>query len=269
MRCIGRTKTTNFLRRCGQPTRFLFCWQHIWQPVIGLVGVLAIGANIAQIRSCFPGVPPAPHIRVFLSGPYPYHGKPKSVFELSGGGRTLLFVSIPRLSVPVDRLVFGTFIVRPINLGSRSMSDARLTTVFSKDLWDKAFELVDRYSTLSIGGKYDAGADIQQDDEGKWFVTRTFPRLDPMTGAPLPVSFLLEISGSSPKGAVSKEVTGELEIKFTAPDSVPLSHVLDIRGILRGIPRIESSYRILSPLTALPRHSCGSCKYLRPRRASG
>jgi hypothetical protein len=181
-------------------------------------------------------LPEKPHgapIRVFLSGTYSANEKPKSDFELAAGGQTLLFVSIPRLVVPVDRLVFGTFFVRPINLGSHSMTDAKLTTAYSDDLWAPVLEIGDQGSLVSIRGPYDSKADIQHVGD-RWFVTRALPRLDPMTAAPLPVSFLLEMHRASPTGEVNKEEAGKLEITFSGPDSVPLRHTIDIRCIAAG-----------------------------------
>lgn len=194
---------------------------------------MAIAANLAQftgfsVRNVL-GPKRAP-IKVFLSGVYSSNEKPKSDFELMGGAQTLVFVSIPRLAAPVNRLVFGTVLVRSVNVGARSMSDAQLTTVYSKDLWDPSLDIVDRGSIASIRGAYDTHADIQHIYD-RWFVTRTLPRLDPMTAAPVPVSFLLQIHGSSPEGPHNKDTPGKLEIIVSGPDLVPLRQVLDVRPV--------------------------------------
>lgn len=140
MDCLGRTKTSNFRQRCGRPARFLFCWQHIWQPLVVVGALVAFGAGLAElsgfsVRDLVIGTPkpPAPDVRVFFSEFY--SGKPKSDMELGRGQRTLLFVWIPRLAKPIDRLVLGSALVRPVNVGSRSMSGAQLTIIYSKELW--------------------------------------------------------------------------------------------------------------------------------------
>lgn len=32
MKCLGLTKTSRYRKRCTNKTKFLFCWQHVWQP---------------------------------------------------------------------------------------------------------------------------------------------------------------------------------------------------------------------------------------------
>jgi hypothetical protein len=48
MKCIGRTKTSNFLCRCDRSTIFLFCWQHVWQPFILISALVVFGAGLAE-----------------------------------------------------------------------------------------------------------------------------------------------------------------------------------------------------------------------------
>jgi hypothetical protein len=190
--------------------------------------------------------PPAAQVRVFLSGFYT--SKPESDFELSQNGKTLLFVSTPR-AAPIDRAVFGTVFVRPINVGSRSLDGAEVITIYSKDLWNSSFEMVDRKAAMSIRGAYDSHLQVEQINN-RWFVTRNFPRIDPMTAAPLPVSFLLQMHGVSSEGGFDKEAAGQLEIIFSAPDLIPVRHVLDIRCIaaVSTDEFIESSRAVTSSL---------------------
>lgn len=48
MRCLGRTKESNWLKGCSRTTSFLFCWQHIWQPFIAIVALIVFGAAAAE-----------------------------------------------------------------------------------------------------------------------------------------------------------------------------------------------------------------------------
>ena len=49
MKCFGLTKTSNHLKFCKNKAKFLYCWQHVWQPFI-LIGVLiGFGASIAGL----------------------------------------------------------------------------------------------------------------------------------------------------------------------------------------------------------------------------
>lgn len=233
MKCLGRTKTSNFRHRCGQPARFLFCWQHIWQPFAALAVLVAFCGGLAELSGFSirdivgKGSPTAlaPDIKVYFSA-----CEPESDFELSRGGRTLLFVSIPRLTEPINRLVFGTAIVRPVNTGSRSMADAQLTTIFADRLWDPSLGILDRDSVTPISGAHEFDFRIQRVDRG-WIATRKLPRLDPMTGAPCPVSFLLQVHGVTPQGEMNANAEGEMKIMMFGPDWVGLNHVLDIRCI--------------------------------------
>ena len=49
MQCCGRTKTSNFRKRCTKNAKFLFCWQHIWQPFICIVFILSALATISEV----------------------------------------------------------------------------------------------------------------------------------------------------------------------------------------------------------------------------
>lgn len=49
MKCFGRTKTSNFRKRCTNGTVFLFCWQHIWQPFTAILTIILFLAAIAQL----------------------------------------------------------------------------------------------------------------------------------------------------------------------------------------------------------------------------
>lgn len=45
---MGRTKSSNWRGRCNRKTSFLFCWQHIWQPLAFFVAVVTFGASITE-----------------------------------------------------------------------------------------------------------------------------------------------------------------------------------------------------------------------------
>jgi hypothetical protein len=52
MRCVGRTKKSNFLKRCEVSVvsfPYIFCGQHIWQPFAVIVALIAVGAGVATI----------------------------------------------------------------------------------------------------------------------------------------------------------------------------------------------------------------------------
>ena len=49
MKCFGRTKTSNFRKRCTNGTVFLFCWQHIWQPFTAILTIILFLAAIAEL----------------------------------------------------------------------------------------------------------------------------------------------------------------------------------------------------------------------------
>lgn len=48
MKCLGRTKTSNFRKRCKNRTKFFFCWQHVWQPFTCIMAIIFIFANVAE-----------------------------------------------------------------------------------------------------------------------------------------------------------------------------------------------------------------------------
>lgn len=48
MQCLGRTKTSNFRRRCSNNTKFLFCWQHLFQPLTGLVALIIFFGALSE-----------------------------------------------------------------------------------------------------------------------------------------------------------------------------------------------------------------------------
>lgn len=48
MKCLGLTKPSNFRKRCKNSTRFLYCWQHVWQPVTSLVTIFLFFAAVSN-----------------------------------------------------------------------------------------------------------------------------------------------------------------------------------------------------------------------------
>jgi hypothetical protein len=197
-----------------------------WASIVSLI----IGILVYFFPPGWSSPTPAPEIKVFLSGFYGATEKPKSDFELARGKKTLLLVRIPRLREPANRFVLGTVIVRPVNLGTRSMSGAQLTTAFPDRLWHPSIGRLDRESISALSGNQRIESRVVHSD-GRWYEVRTLPRLDPMTGAPLPVSFVLQVSGVTPDKKVDEQTQGELEIRMFGPDWDGLSHVLDVRCI--------------------------------------
>ena len=49
MKCLGRTKTSKFRKRCTNKATFLFCWQHVWQPFTVIFTLFLIGAAVSAI----------------------------------------------------------------------------------------------------------------------------------------------------------------------------------------------------------------------------
>lgn len=237
MNCLGRTKTSNFLNRCSRSTRFLFCRQHVWQPVSAVVALVVVGAAVSEfsgfsLRDLIGNgsrAAPSSEIKIYFSAFYSA-GQPTTDFELRRGERTLLFVRIPRLKEPANRFVLGRAIVRPVNLGSRSMSGAELTTIFADALWHPSLGELDRDSVTPLFSAHEFNLDVRRVDS-RWLATRKLPRLDPMSGVPLPVSFLLEFHAVTPQGELSREASGEVEIKMIGADWIGVSHVIDIHCI--------------------------------------
>ncbi len=55
MRCLGRTKASNFYKRCNQQTLFLFCWQHAWQLLLVVVAAAVAVTILLLAISGFSG----------------------------------------------------------------------------------------------------------------------------------------------------------------------------------------------------------------------
>lgn len=49
MKCFGRTRSSNFRKRCSKQAGLLFCWQHTWQPLIAFTCLVTLGAGIAEL----------------------------------------------------------------------------------------------------------------------------------------------------------------------------------------------------------------------------
>lgn len=230
---MGRTKTSNFLQRCNKQTRLFFCWQHFWQPAALIALLIEFGAGLAQLSGFsirdFVGLgsqtTPTSDIKVYFSA-----REAKSDFELKRGGRTFLFVRIPLIREPVNRLVFGTAILRPVNTGSRSLSGIQLTTTFDDKLWNSRLNIFDRESFVSLVGVHEF-KDVISRVNDRWVASRTLPRLDPMTGIPYPISFLLQFHAATPEKDFNLDAEGKLEINMFGTDWIGLMHILEIRCI--------------------------------------
>ena len=55
MRCLGRTKVSNFYSRCNRQALFLFCWQHAWQLLLVVVAAAVAVAILLLAISEFSG----------------------------------------------------------------------------------------------------------------------------------------------------------------------------------------------------------------------
>jgi hypothetical protein len=221
----------------------------VWQPVAALTAIVVFGGALANftgfsMRDFGRKTTPGPAIKVYLAA-----CEPGSDFELSRGGRTLLFVCIPHLTTPVNRLVFGTAVVRAVNTGSASITNTQLTTIFSEPLWNPALGTLDKDSVTSLSGEQKLDFRYERVDD-RWVATRTLPRLDPMTGAPCPVSFLLQTHGATPEGEVNKAAEGEIDVRMFGPDWVGLKHIVEIRCIAADSAEefIASGQRLASAL---------------------
>ncbi len=74
MQCLGRTKASNFIKRCTKETKFLFCLQHVWQPFAVIVAVISLLAAISEftgfnLRNLFPKAPVKPDITCSMEYP--------------------------------------------------------------------------------------------------------------------------------------------------------------------------------------------------------
>ena len=225
-----RTNASNFTRRCTRDAGLLFCWQHVWQPLVALVAFIAFGGGVAELtgfsaRDLFGGGPPAPVVTVYFAAT-----EPRSDFLMTRGGRTLMFVSLPALQLPVNRLLFGTALIRPVNTGTRSMTGLELSTIFSQTLWHPSLGDLDKASVVLLTGSHDVALSVKRLGD-RCIATRALPRLDPMSGTPFPVSFLLEAHAATPSGSIGDTVEGQIDVRVTGPDWEGLGHVIDVRAV--------------------------------------
>jgi hypothetical protein len=84
MRCLGRTKASNFKKRCKKETSFLLCWQHAWQPFSLIAAAILIFAGISQVtgfnlRALFSKARPIPAITCTME--YPIKAEDDKVFR--------------------------------------------------------------------------------------------------------------------------------------------------------------------------------------------
>jgi len=84
MKCLGRTKASNFCKRCTRETSFLLCWQHAWQPFATIVAIVVFLAAIAEfsgysLRDMFSKAPPVPDIVCTME--YPIKAEEDKVFR--------------------------------------------------------------------------------------------------------------------------------------------------------------------------------------------
>jgi len=84
MQCLGRTKASNFRKRCSRETSFLLCWQHAWQPLAAVVAIVVFSAALAEftgfsLRDLFSKAPPIPDITCTME--YPIKAEDDKVFR--------------------------------------------------------------------------------------------------------------------------------------------------------------------------------------------
>lgn len=203
-------------------------WQHWTLPskhtAIGaFLGAIGLALTIGFYFFPRASEPDRPNVKVFFTA-----WNTKSDFELERGGRSLLFVSIPVLNEPVDRLVFASALLRPINMGTKSLRDLRVITMASDSLWNPYLGIGEKLAVSPLSGTDGFRAEVQRVDD-KWIATRRIPRLDPDGGAPCPLFFLLEIGASKHDGPKSYQAKGKMEIWVTGEDWSGVHHVIDIR----------------------------------------
>jgi len=84
MKCLGRTKASNFRKRCTRETSFLLCWQHAWQPFAAIVAIVVFLAALAEftgfsLRDMLSKAPPVPDITCTME--YPIKAEEDKVFR--------------------------------------------------------------------------------------------------------------------------------------------------------------------------------------------
>ncbi len=84
MKCLGRTKVSNFRKRCTRETSFLLCWQHAWQPLAAIVAIVLFFAALAEftgfsLRDFFKKSPLVPDITCTME--YPIKAEDDKVFR--------------------------------------------------------------------------------------------------------------------------------------------------------------------------------------------
>jgi hypothetical protein len=111
MQCLGRTKVSNFRKRCARETSFLLCWQHTWQPFSLIAVAILIFAGISQVtgfnlRDLFPKSTPIPDITCTME--YPIKAEDGNVFRDKDSPEIILSNNGPvaALSVSGDVNVF-------------------------------------------------------------------------------------------------------------------------------------------------------------------
>ena len=84
MQCLGRTKASNFRKRCTRETSFLLCRQHAWQPLAAIVAVVVFFAALSEftgfsLRDLYTKAPPIPDITCTME--YPIKAEDDKVFR--------------------------------------------------------------------------------------------------------------------------------------------------------------------------------------------
>ncbi len=231
MDCIGRTKQSNYRKRCTNKANLMFCWQHKFQLLILLVASLAAIASLAEVtgysaRDILWSAPEEIDLKVFFKG-----YDEKSDFTMDRGKKTLMIISIPDLRKHENRIITAQAFIRPVNYGSRSIREAQLTTIYPKNLWSSSYTSIEKESIGYVfSGKHDFKIDYKLVNN-KWVVSRALPRIDPLSGARYPISFTLELAGISHGSELGFLAAGEIDITLTADDYPAFKHTLDIRVV--------------------------------------
>jgi len=84
MRCLWRTKESNFWKRCTRETSFILCWQHAWKPFSAIGAIIIILAAISgftgfNLRDLFSKAPVHPDITCSME--YPIKNEDDKVFR--------------------------------------------------------------------------------------------------------------------------------------------------------------------------------------------
>ena len=159
MKCLGRTKTSNFRKRCTNSTNFLFCWQHVWQPFTCLVAIIIFLAAVSEfsgfsLRDIWDWSPNNAKPDILCSMEYPIEKDEKNNYSRNTRNPDIVLSNngpIKAVSVSCDIKIYGydeskNEIIKFADEGFKSFDHA----FFAQEL--KPFEEL-RHSSIGLTGK--------------------------------------------------------------------------------------------------------------------